>query len=674
MRSPELGSRTRRSRAASPCVLMLSAAIVLTVGATPAGADALPRFEPGPCPFLTADAAPVAGLECGSLVVAQDRANPQGRELRLAVAILRSTATAPEPDPVIWLSGGPGGGSLAAVPARVDMGFWKRLRQKRDLVFFDQRGTGFSEPAFCDEVDLAMYYGLFEGLSREDLLARQRAALAECRARMEADGIDLAHYNSVTSAQDVRDLRVALGYERVNLAGGSYGTRLALVTMREFPNDIRAALLDGITTPDLGGPIVSIGAFDRSLRRVFDGCAADPACRDAFPNLEADFIAAMEDLSRQPLSFPMRDAKRFPEGKAVIDGKLFGAGIHQGLYNRAFIPLVPLVIREARARNEAVMAQLANALVVSPDQYIDHGLFYAVECFEQHPLTPHERWVAEGALYPQLARWHDAEYSSRAQEAACAIWQPARATPEQLAPTTSDIPTLLLSGEFDPITPPESAIHAARMLSRATLAVARGAGHGTIRVSACTEIAAAAFLENPDAPVDVACFEEAEPVRFVSDVRMTPGLGAVASDAMDGQWLVPGALVALAASLALSTLAWPVAWMRSRRRERPHRVRVAQLATRLAALTGVVFTAGLTYSAIRAIEASPFLLAFGVPARFAWLFVLPWIVGLLGAGGFVAWMLAGGTEGATRGARLRGIIVAGAAIGLAALSIAVGLR
>ena len=313
--------------------------------------EVVPRFEPAACPFEGAEERD--DVRCGNLIVRENRDLPDGRTLRLSVAVLKSPAGNPQPDPLVFLSGGPGGPSVKNTIARLESPFWNRYRAKRDLIFFDQRGTGFSDPEFCPEMNFSLSTASFKGLSDTDRNAFAVEAVNVCRKKMLAQGIDFAFYNTMTSAQDLDDLRRALGHEQWNLFGGSYGTRLALTAMRDRPAGIRSVVLDSTWPPN--APIGdSNDRLMHSLNLAFAQCAANADCRTAFPTLRKDFFAALNDFEAKPMTLEMGDPERFPDGRIVIDGNVLAWGMFSGFYDQEFVKVFPLVVRELSARNECI--------------------------------------------------------------------------------------------------------------------------------------------------------------------------------------------------------------------------------------------------------------------------------------------------------------------------------
>ncbi len=182
-------------------------------------------------------------VECGFLVVPENHSKPAGRTIRLHVAIFSTASDDPAPDPIVYLSGGPGQSPLKM--AQFAFEAFAPFLANRDLILLDQRGVGYSEPALdCHELLELAYETAPEDLPVDELAKLTTAAASECRDRLLRQAVSLSAYRSAQSAADLNDLRLALGYEEWNLYGISYGTKLALTTMRDFPTGIRSVVLD----------------------------------------------------------------------------------------------------------------------------------------------------------------------------------------------------------------------------------------------------------------------------------------------------------------------------------------------------------------------------------------------------------------------------------------------
>ena len=598
---------------------LLVLGLVLLASVT-AKADEVPRFEPSDCPFEGAEGR--EDVSCGYLLVPENRENPESRTLRLAVAILKSLSETPEPDPLVFIAGGPGGPSVKYSIARLSSPFWTPLREERDLVFFDQRGAGYSEPHFCQEMEFTVFTATFRGLSADE---RERLVVDKvqaCRERMLADGIDFGAYNSRTIALDLGDLRESLGYEQWNLFGVSYGTRVALAAMRFAPQGIRSVILDSAWPPNLR--LADDNArLARTLTLAFDYCAQDAECHATFPELEQDFYALLEDFAANPMVVDMGDPTRFPDGRLVIDGNLLAWGIFQGFYSKDFIPVFPLLVRELGSRNEDVMAALADALVYEPPT--GSGLQYAVNCYEFISRITPQMILADSAGHPELQVWQP--YADL--QAICNAWHDRRATPGEMTAVSSDIPTLVAAGEFDPITPPSYGQLTVSGLANARYFEVPGVGHGASPYFECTRGLLGAFLDDPHAELDTACVDDLEPVTFTTEVLINPGVYRVTKVIQAGAATLAGLGIMLLLLISAVTV-WPTAWMVRKLRKRvstaPPMARPARYLAAFAALLALGFLVGLGSVLSGMAEQNPFLIGLGVPADAGWLFALPWII------------------------------------------------
>lgn len=624
--------------------------------------SAAATYQPGPCPFAGAEK--IDGLECGVLVVPEQHENAGGRTLELAVAVLRSLSSDPAPDPVVFLSGGPGGSSVEFVPGRARSAFWQRLRQNRDLVFFDQRGTGYSEPEFCTEMEVVFNAVNYRGLTAEQRLAEKASATADCRKKMLAQGVDLTAYNSAASARDLADLRRALGYESWNLFGLSYGTRLALTTLRDEPEGIRSAILDSAVPLDVAKWTDAGERFSRSLRLAFDQCAESPDCQQAFSSLEEGFYRVIADLEKDPVVVAVPESTRFPDGRLVVDSSLWLAGMFQGFYDRSFVPVFPLIVRESNRRNEDVLRALAERIARDPEQG-SVGMKYAVDCYEKLPFNPPDKIDEDRRQHPRLAAWFDMD--SGAEPEVCDAWHAGRADAIEFQPVHSSVPALILAGEFDPTTPPGYGRRAARTLPNATFVEVPAMGHAVSPFSQCTRDLMNTFLDAPDQPLDTSCIADQPSVSFITDVHMNSGVYRFASGLQGGvRSLALPALLALV--LLFVAVGWPIAAFVRRLRGRTAVASdpaqsVARPLAAFAAALALVFLTGLLLAITQTAAMNPYILAFGVPGDSAWLFALPWIIALMTVGVVVLAFQAWRQSWWTRAARIRYTIAAAACAG-----------
>jgi pimeloyl-ACP methyl ester carboxylesterase len=596
--------------------------VVLLITGVANAQGTLPFFEQTACPFEGADDRD--DVQCGYLAVAQNRDNADGRRLRLSVAVLKSLSDNPLPDPLVFLSGGPGGASVKHAMRRVRSSFWTRFRQERDIVFFDQRGTGFSDPEFCLELNFVYNTVSLKGLPEAEERALRIQALKECRETMIGEGIDFGSYNTATSALDLDELRSALGYAQWNLFGISYGTRLALAAMRDTPEGIRSVIID--STWPLNAPVADDKQrLMRSLDLIFDQCAASVDCDTEFPTLEQDFFAMLDEFEEDPTVLEMSDLARFPDGHIVIDGNLLASGIFLGLYDRDFIRILPLLVSEVRRRNTDVLSALADGLV--REAGFSYGLQLAINCYEWSSRRSPELVNADKVRYPQLHIWQP-EFDIAEH---CDAWQMERADRSQLQAVHSDIPTLIAAGEFDPITPPSYGRLTAETLTNSAYFEVPAAGHSASAFVACPEGIMEAFLDEPSGSVDTSCVAEIPSTRFTTGTYLSAGIYPLAKQLQGKPSVGRMASLGLILLLLLSTvIVWPlnrvVRRIRKRRAATPTGAGYARYIAAITSLIGLVYLGSLARVVLTTAQENPLLLGFGVPGSAAPIFILPWLM------------------------------------------------
>lgn len=478
-----------------------------------------PVFEEAPCAFTVVTE---LDISCGYLVVPEDRQAPDnGRQVRIHVARVRSDGADAPADPIVYLDGGPGGESLDALQFSLGP-TWSDFVANRDMIFFDQRGVGHSEPSLeCTETRQLTFDVIDEDLSAEEYLSLEFEALERCRQRLLADGVDLTQYTSEENAADVADLRIALGIDEWNLLGISYGTRLAETVMRDHPEGIRSVILDSSYTPDTDLIESAPRNFARALDVFFTGCAIDVACNAAYPNLEERLFALVERLDADPITARVRDVFTQERYDAVVDGQAVLGTVFQGLYSAEIIPVLPQMVAELEQDDTSTLALLATNNLAN-GAFFSYGMHLSVQCNEEVPFTDEAAVTAAAASDPRLVDFFaEASNIGPAIYPICGMWQSGTADPVENEPVTSDLPTLVMAGQYDPITPPEWGVGAARTLPNSTYVEFPGVGHGASLSGDCPEAVALAFIDDPLAELDRSCVNTMEGPAFV-----VPGVAA----------------------------------------------------------------------------------------------------------------------------------------------------
>lgn len=417
-------------------------------------------------------------VTCSRLTVPEDWANVGGRQIRLPVAVL-ATGGNSGADPLVYLAGGPGDNGLADVDAWFDLPYTR----DRDVILLDQRGTGHAEPTLnCPELETEDSDGY--------------GAAQACHDRLLDEDNDLSQYDSAAASADLDALRRALGYDKWYLIGVSYGTRLALTTMRDYPAGLRGVVLDSVYPPHVDAYSEQAINALRAFETLFQACAADVDCDSAFPELEAVFYELVEDLDANPVDYDGADLT----GADIVNS------VFQAMYDMSAIPALPLAIYDAYdGYYELILDLGSGGFGRDHDEGNDsEGLFYSVECHEEIPFNDYDLAVAATEAYPQGARDNLLADVDLLFEV-CAFWGAGQPDPIEDRPVSSPIPTLLLVGEYDPITPTAWAASAADFLPNSYTYTFPGVGHAVLDSGACAQEIIAAFLDNPNQTPDSRC-------------------------------------------------------------------------------------------------------------------------------------------------------------------------
>lgn len=445
------------------------------------------------------------GIICARIDVPADPAEPRGPRLSIAVAVLPALGRATSP-PLVYLEGGPGFGAIVNAWDWTDDSL-ARLRRGRVVVLPDQRGTGYSTPSLtCREVE-----------EMDD----EAAALVACRKRLASQGVDLADYTSANNAADIALLRRALGIETWDVMGSSYGTRLALTIVRDEPEGVRALALDGLFPPEAegSGPTSTRETVVYALEALVNQCAKDRQCADEIPDLRSEIVTAVRWLERQAdasgndadgvllldvvidhLDWPdlpwlvadlaAGDRTAVKELEELAEDAGYG-------FRRQSAHDVAVLLGRSAATNSPTGDPEAEALAMA----------MAIICTEEEPFVT--------AVTGPIHGWPDDLVSlidaMGAPDTACAVLGLPPAGPLEIAPVRSELPTLIVNGILDAVTPPAWARRAADHLPNATVVMVPERGHDAV-ADPCVVDIVATFLDNPGRQLDVSCVFDLEPL------------------------------------------------------------------------------------------------------------------------------------------------------------------
>lgn len=405
-----------------------------------------------------------SAAQCGTVEVPEDRSQTGGRKIGIAVTVLPANTLSPDADPLFMLAGGPGQTAEALVPVAAALA---GVRRTRDIVLIDPRGAGKSSPLKCAALSPR---DPFDELIDADLAATAaKRCLAELRERPPPDKVDVSRYITPEIVADVDAVRAALGYERINLWGGSYGTRVAQEFVRRYPSRVRSMVLDGVAPPAMRTVLDVWPSREAALTGVLNACRENADCKRAYPDLNAtlgEIKTALGASRRIRISDPRTGVPH--EVALTFDSVL--AALHGLMYAPELASLIPPLLARAQAGDFAPLMAAAMPLAGDLEQTMNIALHFAVTCAEDASRVTA---ADSGSLFATLR----APSLAARNLAVCDGWPRPPLPAEFYAPLTSAVPTLILSGALDPVTPPANGELVAKSLSNSRHVIAAGYGH-----------------------------------------------------------------------------------------------------------------------------------------------------------------------------------------------------
>jgi len=585
-------------------------------------------------------------IECGYLTVPVDHETIDEATLELGVAILKSYNDTPAPDPIIMAQGGPGGSTISTYAEQAAF-LVEPFRESRDVILFDQRGTLYTKPnLLCPEYTTFVAENIEREMDSEEIIWLETQAMLDCRQRLLNEGINLGAFNSLQNATDVEALRLALGYDEYNFYGVSYGTLLGLHLMRDYPTGLRSVIIDAVVPPQTNFLTEAPRSQNRAFSQLFETCAADPECQQAYPNLENTFFEIVTRLDETPVRVTVNDIRTGESYQAVLDGSGFVALMFQMFYLTDFIPALPLLIDYADQGNFDILGIVWS--LVAFDRTMSVGMYNSVICAEDADFTVDDLNV-EG-IRPQFAEDITTEYQQFIE--LCNQWDVPDLGPFVDEPVTSDIPTLLFSGQFDPITPPYFADSAAETLTTAYNYVFPTVGHSALGTE-CANTISRHFLDDPTKEPNSDCLanEPTSPAYLTPNDILQTGLFIDLIQFSINRWFQFGLLIVLMFGLISAWLVWPftfimrLAFKKENTQPDSSRSSVSlmfKLVAVLAGGIGTLFVVGFLTAAFMVGYDSEVMLLIGFPSSYRPLFALPWLMAgltlIMVIGMLMAWL------------------------------------
>ncbi|WP_165760120.1 alpha/beta fold hydrolase [Niastella populi] len=569
------------------------------------------------CPIPKADPADIKRINMllGYLTVPENRSIKDGRTIRLGVSILKSTDPKTTKAPLIVLHGGPGGKIVGFYSPQ-----YEKLRKDRDVVFIDQRGAGSSEPAFSPEMNQQLLNLFAQDLSPTQELEQRVSIAAKAKEKLIQKGIDLSVYNSAAIAADIRDLGKALGYTSWNLWGSSYGTRVALTMMRDYPEGIRSVILESPLPPNVPYFQNITATFKRSLDKLFDRCSQDAGCRLNYPDLKNDFYAAIESLDKQPMVVHMADKTKFPAGEFIINSQDMLLAFQQAMYSQDIYPILPLLIEQIKNRNEAALKNFVTAMSNGIFR-LDYGLYYTVICKECMPFNDLKVFDSSSSGFWKGLSFYRDEFDI------CNLWNTAAPNQIDSAAVASNIPALILSGDMDPIAAASNGEIAHRTLGSSFLYTFENTGHFASGNPHAMDLIQK-FLNDPDKEPDAAHFVKAAPIPFAGNVHVHNGIISLAPKLQinKANWVYTGWLVVIGLCLLSGLFIAGRKYLTNKKYKWTPLEKSFYILSIAGSIGGLYFCIRLIQVIFKTAASNRMVLGFGLPGQYATVLWVPYFI------------------------------------------------
>lgn len=536
---------------------------------------------------------------------------PSQNEITLAVAILKSTSKNNNTKPVVIIDGGPGAGSIK------DIGWWVRhpIRKTRDIILIDARGTGFSIPRLCPDLGEKFLQILAKNQTRENDEKEKTLAALSCKQKLISEGINISSYNSINMSKDLHALKEVLGYEKWNVYSVSYGTYVAQVYAALFPNDIEKLILDS--------PIANIADYYNkntsnymsSFKSLINACKKDPECNSDYPELEDTFYKVVDDLKRNPLTVEV-EKSLIPTGKFTYNPEDFKIAIHQALYQKKLIEVIPLLINQFHKRNKDAASSLVAAF--SNSLALDYGQYYAVSCNEAIPQNSFKKFQNDSQKYSNLNKglsFYGSDFE------VCNQWVPTDNTNDlYLTNKAKSIktPTLIFTGNYDPITPAVNGILLSREIDDSYLIESSSGGHSTSFTQEGMKLTAV-FLSTVNFENIINAYNEESKPKFVTGIAINEGISKIGKSLREFNPVFLGPIGLALVICLLSIIIYTVLVIRFKTNRQ---IRILSIVT---ATIGVAIIASLIKALEETAAKNVYILAFGIPEKWNFLIIMAYI-------------------------------------------------
>lgn len=584
----------------------------------------------------------------------------------MAVAVIREDPEAPKKNALIIIPGGPGGAMTQNARGVMRSSFFD-LTKKYDIVLLDPRGTGYSEPKACDNLDNPYFqYPAIWNRDPQTVESERIQLLEACSETLVEKGIDLSVYSSKQFARDVEFLRQTMGYDKWVIYGHSYGSYHGQALIQQFPETIETAVLSGIVAPGKRSLEYDFQGFSSSLKTLLDECATNPNCNENYPDLEKKLFEILERLKETPMEIPVQDGDK----TLLLGDYVFLGAIFQLMYGKSSLEIIPLLIDTVHKEKPWLMQNLAegqlqmfssirqdvNVFVNCNDSPFNYGLKSSDAYSDTFTSRLHTHWFNTyfpGAMDCDKLGIPEPEIPG-IEQSMVVVDTISMQTDTIPIHWGAEIPTLILDGEMDPVTAPMKSDVLLNFMPHAKRYTVANRGHD-VRPGTMNFIVD--FIDNPAGLSDNSPGPEPQAMNFVNGVTLNAGVSSLAVKAASGiptiAYIAGIGVVFLVLALLLA-LFISIKSLITRSDVRIRR-RIWLL------LVVSIATAGAMYLAfVSALSINPMLPLFGLPAHWSWVLYLPWILAFV-----LFWNLirSVGTKEPSRGAkRVKSLAFLGAGI------------
>ncbi len=463
----------------------------------------LDKFELTLCPFTNkrgwdeSESPEEVGFICGYVTVPLFHDQPEGDTIRIPIAIWAFYNPPYNLDPLFIAQGGPGGSALDIYPEMFTSSW---VVSRRDVVFVDQRGTRYAEPSLVCPEELEVLLNSSQVNNEEE--SEEHIDLIDCRARLEKEGVNLNAFTTDQIAQDYEVVRQVLGYQKINFYGVSYGTHVGQYLTALYPESLRSIILDGVAPIPLDYINRSYSTANRSLIEFKTSCDQDPSCYSKYPDIMTRLEETITRLDQEPVEVVLHNLYGKESVIDVIDGEAFFDFVFDTFYRSHDYSALPFIISQAEKSHFDLYVYYSEMDVF--DESFSRGLYFSVVCSEHTPFKD----GSDNTSYvlPSMAAWEEELLESFRED--CRIWSVDRAELRLNELPISDVPALLLSGQFDPVTPPEYGEQVLANYSHGLHLTDPVGGHGIAFDDDCTETIIGDFLDDPLGNLDAGCLSD----------------------------------------------------------------------------------------------------------------------------------------------------------------------